>query len=118
MRSRWPSAELPMESPSPVLLVAAGVPPTSLIEGLRSHGLEPRQVDADEAIRLVASGAADAVLCTESRGWRLLLSRLAAAGALAVLLVDEGVTRVVPTGAGVASSAAEAVSVLARLRAE
>jgi len=107
-----------MESPSPVLLVAAGVPPTSLIEGLRSHGLEPREVDADEAIRLVASGAADAVLCTESRGWRLLLSRLAAAGALAVLLVDEGVTRVVPTGAGVASSAAEAVSVLARLRAE
>jgi signal transduction histidine kinase len=107
-----------MESPFPVLLVAASVPPPSLIEALRGHGLEPRQVDADEAIRLVASGAADAVLCTESRGWRLLLSRLAAAGALAVLLVEQGVTRVVPTGAGVASSAAEAVAVLGKLRAE
>ena len=106
-----------MESPSPVLLVASSAPPPSLIEALRSHGLEPRQVEADEAIRLVASGAADTVLCAESRGWRLLLSRLAAAGALAVLLVEQGATRVVPTGAGVASSAAEAVAVLEKLRA-
>ncbi len=63
-------------------------------------------------LRLVASGAAESVLCLEFRGWRLLLSRLVAAGALAVLLVEEGVTRVVPSGAGVAASASDAVAVL------
>jgi signal transduction histidine kinase len=81
-----------------------------MLEALRAGGLEPRPCTPDEVLSLLSSAVADAVVAPAVPGWRLLLSRVAASGARAILHVPHGpVPRTLPAGV-VAVTRAEQVA--------
>ena len=88
-----------MSSPLAVLVVGSAPATPALLEALRGAGLDPRPCAPDEVLSLLSSSVADAVVASAIPGWRLLLSRVVASGARAVLHVPEGpAPRTLPGG--------------------
>ncbi|MGZ6076744.1 MAG: ATP-binding protein [Myxococcaceae bacterium] len=94
----------------PVLVVGSAPATAALLEALRGVGLDPRPCAPDEVLSLLSSAVADAVVASAIPGWRLLLSRVVASGARAILHVSDGpVPRTLPGGI-VAVTCAEQVA--------
>lgn len=74
-----------MAAALPALVVSTVSPDLDLLATLHAAGLEVRHVTPSEALRQVGGGAADSVVCEPVPNWRLLVSRLSAAGAATVL---------------------------------
>jgi len=78
-----------MAAALPALVVSTVAPDPDLLAALSDAGLEVRHVTPTEALRQVGGGAADTVVCEPVPNWRLLVSRLSAAGAATVLYLGD-----------------------------
>ncbi len=103
----------------PALVVSTVSPDPDLLSALSGAGLEVRHVTPSEALRQVGGGAADSVVCEPVPNWRLLVSRLSAAGAATVLyLGDSPEPAALPAGVHAVHALSDLVSTLARAQAE
>jgi two-component system, NtrC family, sensor kinase len=103
----------------PALVVSTVKPDQEVLKALSDAGLEVRHVTPSEALRQVGGGAADGVVCEPVPNWRLLVSRLSAAGAATVLyLGDSPEPAAVPAGVYAVHTLSELVPTLQRAQAE
>jgi two-component system NtrC family sensor kinase len=103
----------------PALVVSTVKPDQELLAALTGAGLEVRHVTPSEALRQVGGGAADGVVCEPVPNWRLLVSRLSAAGAATVLYLGEGpAPAALPAGVHAVHSLDAVVPTLRRAQAE
>jgi signal transduction histidine kinase len=103
----------------PALVVSTVSPDQDLLAALTSAGLEVRPVTPSEALRQVGGGAADGVVCEPVPNWRLLVSRLSAAGAATVLYLGElPEPAALPAGVHAVHALSELVPTLQRAQAE
>jgi two-component system, NtrC family, sensor kinase len=103
----------------PALVVSTVTPDRELLGALTGAGLEVRHVTASEALRQVGGGAADGVVCEPVPNWRLLVSRLSAAGAATVLyLRDSPEPAALPAGVHAVHTLDAVVPTLQRAQAE
>jgi two-component system, NtrC family, sensor kinase len=103
----------------PALVVSTVKPDHELLAALTGAGLEVRHVTPSEALRQVGGGAADGVVCEPVPNWRLLVSRLSAAGAATVLyLGDSPAPAALPAGVHAVHTLAAVVPTLRRAQAE
>jgi two-component system, NtrC family, sensor kinase len=108
-----------MAAALPALVVSTVAPDQELLAALSGAGLEVRPVTPSEALRQVGGGAADGVVCEPVPNWRLLVSRLSAAGAATVLYLGElPEPAALPAGVHAVHSLAELVPTLRRAQAE
>jgi two-component system NtrC family sensor kinase len=108
-----------MAAALPALVVSTLSPDPELLAALTGAGLEVRPVTPSEALRQVGGGAADGVVCEPVPNWRLLVSRLSAAGAATVLYLGElPEPAALPSGVYTAHSLPELVPTLQRAQAE
>jgi signal transduction histidine kinase len=103
----------------PALVVSTVMPDQELLGALTGAGLEVRHVTPSEALRQVGGGAADGVVCEPVPNWRLLVSRLNAAGAATVLyLGDSPAPAALPAGVHAVHTLDAVVPTLQRAQAE
>jgi two-component system, NtrC family, sensor kinase len=108
-----------MAASLPALVVSAVLPDRDLLAALTGAGLEVRAVTPSEALRQVGGGAADSVVCEPVPNWRLLVSRLSAAGAATVLyLGEQAEPAALPAGVHAVHSPSELIPTLRRAQAE
>jgi two-component system NtrC family sensor kinase len=108
-----------MAASLPALVVSTVTPDEELLAALTGAGLEVRHVTPSEALRQVGGGAADSVVCEPVPNWRLLVSRLSAAGAVTLLyLGDSPEPAALPTGVHAVHSLDELVPALKRAQAQ
>jgi two-component system, NtrC family, sensor kinase len=108
-----------MAAALPALVVSTVSPDRDVLLALSGAGLEVRHVTPTEALRQVGGGAADSVVCEPVPNWRLLVSRLSAAGAATVLyLGDSPEPAALPAGVHAVHALSDLVSTLARAQAE
>ncbi|HTS80719.1 MAG TPA: ATP-binding protein [Myxococcaceae bacterium] len=107
-----------MEPTLPVLVVGPDAPAPAFLESLRAAGLDPRPCTPDDVLGLLAAGVAEAVLARPVPFWRLLLSRVVASGATAVLHAEGAVPRALPAGVRAAGRAEELAGLLREARAQ
>ena len=103
----------------PALVVSTVTPDQELLAVLTGAGLEVRHVTPSEALRQVGGGAADSVVCEPVPNWRLLVSRLSAAGAATLLyLGDNPEPAALPAGVHAVHSLGEVLPCLKRAQGE
>ncbi len=108
-----------MAASFPALVVSTVSPGQDLLAALTGAGLEVRPVTPAEALRQVGGGAAEGVVCEPVPNWRLLVSRLSAAGAATVLyLGEQAEPAALPAGVHAVHSLGELVPTLRRALAE
>jgi two-component system, NtrC family, sensor kinase len=103
----------------PALVVSMVSPDGELLAALSGAGLEVRHVTPTEALRQVGGGAADTVVCEPVPNWRLLVSRLSAAGAATLLyLGDSPPPAALPAGVHAVHALGALLSTLRRAQSE